>query len=157
MVDTDVERDRLYNQPVAFVSVTRLHLASIWSFPVFLWYSLAAARQARRSAGFRGGWLGNDTERAFWTCTVWESGEAMRAFRNTGVHVKVMPTLLRWSDEASYTHWQQAEAVVPDAGAAYERLARGGTLSKVLKPSPRQSAGETVGIAAPRPAQKLAP
>ena len=136
-----------------FVSVTRLHMASVFRLPQFLWSSLAVGRQARRAPGFVGGWLGNDAERGFWTVTVWDSATAMRAFRNRGRHVKVMPKLLQWADEAAYTHWEQPEATVPGGNAAYERLAGGGTLSKLLKPSPRHAAGERVGRAVPRQAQ----
>jgi hypothetical protein len=140
---------------VPFVSVTRLHMASVFRLPQFLWASLAVARQARRAPGFVGGWLGNDAERGFWTVTVWDSATAMRAFRTSGRHLKVMPKLLHWADEASYTHWEQPDATVPGGDAAYERLAAEGTLSKLLKPSSRHAAGGRVGQAVPRQGQKL--
>src|SRR5262245_52783969 len=108
---------------MAFVSVTRLHMASAFRLPQFLWSSLAVGRQARRARGFVGGWLGNDAERGFWTVTVWDSAAAMQAFRNGGRHVKVMPKLLHWADEAAYTHWEQPDPVIPDAQAAYDGLA----------------------------------
>src|SRR5215218_7761691 len=117
------------------VSVTRLHLASLWSMPMFLYYSLASARQAQRSPGFRGGWLGSEGVRGYWTSTMWDSVDAMRAFRNNGTHLKVMPKLLRWCDEASYAHWDQPETDLPTGDIAHERLLRDGKLSKVLKPS----------------------
>jgi hypothetical protein len=137
------------------VSVTRLHLASVWSFPGFLIYTLASSRQARRSPGFITGWVTNDSEWAFWTSTVWESADAMRAFRNSGVHLKAMPKLLRWCDEASFAHWEQEADTPPVPGIAYDRLAREGKLSKVAAPSARQQAGEKVGPARPRPGQRL--
>ena len=139
------------------VSVTRLHLASLWSFPGFLAYALAVSRQARRSPGFVGGWLSNDAEWAFWTSTVWESVEAMRTFRNSGVHMKAMPKLLRWCDEASFVHWEQDGYIAPAPEAAYQRLARDGKQSKVSAPSARQQAGEKTGRARPRPGQRLRP
>jgi hypothetical protein len=142
---------------VPFVSVTRLHLASFWSFPGFLRYALASSKQARRSPGFITGWLSNDSEWAFWTSTVWDSADAMRAYRNSGIHLKAMPKLLRWCDEASFAHWEQAHTAVPDADTAYQRLARDGKLSKVNAPSARQRAGETIGRVKPRPGQKLTP
>ncbi len=142
---------------VPFVSVTRLHLARIWSMPPFLYYSLASARQARASAGFVAGWLSNDAEWGFWTSTVWDSPQSMRAFRNSGVHLKAMPKLLRWCDEASFVHWEQPEAAAPGMDTAFERLSHGGQLSKLYAPSPRHAAGGTVGRTPPRRAQILAP
>lgn len=139
------------------VSVTRLHLKSWLSFPVFAWSALAATRQARRTRGFVSGWVGGESLFGNWTATVWESGEAMRAFRNSGVHMKVMPRLLHWCDEASYTHWEQADATPPSGEAAYDRLAREGRLSKVLKPSPRHASGSTVAGRKPRPGPQLKP
>jgi hypothetical protein len=79
----------------------------------------------------------------------------MRAFRNSGVHMNAMPKLLRWCDEASFTHWEQADAAVPDADTAYQRLAREGQLSKVNAPSARQRSGEKVGRVKPRVGQPL--
>jgi len=64
-----------------FVSVTRLHLASRWSFPRFVYYALGTSKQARRSRGFLAGWTSTDGEFGFWTSTVWDSLEAMRAGR----------------------------------------------------------------------------
>jgi hypothetical protein len=139
------------------VSVTRLHLASFWSFAGFLVYTLASSRHARRSRGFITGWLANDSEWGFWTSTVWESADAMHAFRNSGAHRKAMPKLLRWCDEASFVHWDQVEATPPVAEVAYDRLAREGKLSKVAAPSARQQAGEKVGRAKPRPGPRLRP
>jgi len=139
------------------VSVTRLHLGSVWSLPGFLVYTLASWRQVRRSPGFITGWLTNDSERAFWTSTVWRSADAMRAYRNSGAHVKAMPKLRRWCDEASFVHWEQGEDTAPAPGVAYDRLAREGKLSKVSAPSARQEAGETVGRVKPPPGQRLTP
>ena len=140
-----------------FVSVTRLHLASVWSFPGFLIYTLASSRQVRRSPGYITGWVTNDSEWAFWTSTVWQSADAMRAFRNNAVHLKAMPKLRHWCDEASFAHWEQEADTPPAPDVAYERLAREGKLSKVAAPSARHQAGERVGRVKPRPGQTLRP
>jgi Domain of unknown function (DUF3291) len=140
---------------VPFVSVTRLHLASRWFFPQFLFYVLTSSRQARRSPGFLTGWVSNDGDVGFWTSTVWDSLEAMRAFRNSGMHMKAMPKLLGWCDEASFVHWEQPDASAPDIDAAFERLSREGKVSKVQQPSARQQAGHTVSDTRPRATQRL--
>jgi hypothetical protein len=137
------------------VSVTRLHLISLRSFPVFLWYSLRSMRQARRAPGFRGGWLGGESARGNWTSTVWDSADAMLAFRNSAAHRGAMPRLLKWCDEAAYTHWEQEDATAPTADVAYERMARAGKQSKVLKPSALHAAGKSVGDARPKVFQVL--
>jgi len=138
-----------------FISVTRLHLASRWFFPQFLFYALASSKHARRSPGFLTGWVSNDAAFGFWTSTVWDSLEAMRAFRNSGAHRKAMPKLLHWCDEASYIHWEQSEASAPDLDAAFDRLSREGKTSKVNKPSARHQAGHTVSDVRPRAMQQL--
>jgi hypothetical protein len=80
----------------------------------------------------------------------------MRAFRNGGVHFTVMPKLMRWADEAHYTHWEQTDTSIPSSDLAYEQLSRSGTASKLRTPSARHVAGQRVGRAKPRIAQKLA-
>lgn len=142
---------------MTFVSITRLHLASKFSFLPFVYYALSSSRQAKRSAGFRGGWLSRDAESAFWTVTAWHNAEAMRGFRNSGVHMRAMPKLLRWCDEASYAHFEHVEEAIPDGAEAYERLRRDGKISKVARPSPLQQSGATVGKTIPPPGQILKP
>ena len=139
------------------VSVTRLHLMSLWSFPPFFWHAMASARQIRRAPGFIGGWLGSEDAYGQWTATVWESEGAMRAYRNSDAHLKAMPRLLHWCDEASFTHWEQDAATVPTGDVAYGRMAEGGRLSKVATPSPRHQAGTPVAGKRPRPGPLLRP
>lgn len=139
------------------VSVTRLRLRSLLYFPPFIWHALRSAKQARSAPGFVGGWLGGEDMRSNWTATVWESMEAMRAFRNSGAHLTAMPRLMHWCDESSYVHWEQEETDVPTPEAAYARLVSSGKLSKVLQPSAQQQAGQMAGEKKPRTAQRLIP
>ena len=81
----------------------------------------------------------------------------MRAFRNSGAHLKAMPKLLRWCDEAAFVHWEQPGEIAPEPSLAYEWLEREGKLSKVDTPSARQQAGKRVGRAKPRVGQRLNP
>jgi hypothetical protein len=116
--------------------------------PPFVWQSLKAASQAKRSDGFLGGRLLIEARNTFWTVTVWRDEAAMRAYRNTGAHGAVMPSLMNWSDEASVAHWTQDVADIPDWQELHRRMVREGRLSKVRHPSPAQESNQ---IAAPRP------
>jgi heme-degrading monooxygenase HmoA len=133
-----------------FVSVTRLHLRSKWYYPSFIISSYRAAAQARRSAGFITGVLGGDAHGAGWTLTVWESEPAMRAYRNSGLHMRVMPKLLEWCDEASFAHWAVDDPALPSMEEAHRRMITDGRLSKVNHPSSAHAAGRTAMEGPPR-------
>jgi len=134
------------------VAVTRLHVRR-WRFlPTFAVDVWRIRRQAQLSAGFLGGTLAGEPPFGFWTFTVWTDERAMRAFRGAAPHVKTMPRLLHWCDEASYVHWQQDDASVPTPAVAFERLRDSGKLSKVRHPSAAHAAGKTTADAKPKPA-----
>jgi hypothetical protein len=139
------------------VSVTRLHTRRwpfLLPFAINVWRS---ARQAQRSAGYVDGALALEPPLGFWTFTVWIDEQAMRAFRKTAPHMKAMPRLLHWCDEASYVHWQQDDASVPTPAVAFEQLRIGGKLSKVNHPSAAHAAARTTGNAEPKPTLALRP
>ena len=119
-----------------FVSVTRLRLMSLRNLPAFLWFSLRSMLQARTSKGNMDVQTLKDRGLVFWTITVWRTEEDMRAFRNSGAHLKVMPRLARWCDEAVYAHWSQERADPPSWSAAWERLEKEGISTRLDKPSP---------------------
>jgi hypothetical protein len=124
---------------MAFVSLTRLRIRSVWFMPAFLVYAIRTRQQVRKAAGFVTGALLNDRERTFWTMTMWDSQESMRAFMTSGAHKQVMPKLLNWCDEASVVHWVQAEATLPNWEDADARMRESGRASKVLHPSPNHA------------------
>ena len=130
-----------------FVSVTRLRVRSLLYLPVFLWNTFLSERQVARTPGFLGGRLMVDRRRTYWTLTVWQSEQAMKAFRGSGAHANVMPKLARWCDEAAYMHWSTDDTSVPSWQEAYERLLKEGRLSRVNHPSPDHEARK---FAAPR-------
>jgi len=140
---------------MAFISVTRLRLRSWRFFPAFFLYTLASMRQAKRARGFLGGYLGGDRDRGSWTVTLWEDAAAMRAYRSSGAHMRAMPRLLNWCDEAAVAHWTEEQVRVPPPDVAFDRMRREGRVSKVHHPSARQKAGELVGGAPPRVGIKL--
>jgi hypothetical protein len=66
---------------------------------------------------------------------MWEDEQAMKGFRGSGPHAKVMPRLVEWCDEAAYAHWTPATDSVPSWLEAYEHLVKEGRLSRVAHPT----------------------
>lgn len=118
-----------------FVSVTRLRIRKLRYLPAFFYFTLRSRSEARRAAGNVGTAVYRDARRAFWTITVWQSEQAMRDFRNHGAHLRAMPKLRAWCDEATYAHWEQSTADPPSLPHAYERLVAEGIVSRVDHPS----------------------
>lgn len=125
---------------MAFISVTRLRVRSIFYLPQFFWHTFKSQKQAKRAHGMLGGRLLLESRWTFWTMTAWESEAAMRAFRSSGAHMKAMPKLLDWCDEASYAHWEQESAELPSWAEGRRRMVAEGKLSKVNNPSAAQLA-----------------
>jgi hypothetical protein len=67
--------------------------------------------------------------------TAWDNAESMRRFMTTGSHKAAMPRLLEWGDEASFVHWEQADAALPSWTEADRRMRASGRASKVRYPS----------------------
>jgi hypothetical protein len=131
---------------MAFVSVTRLRPRRARFLPAILLHTWRSRRQLRRAEGFLGGYLATSRGTtpwtpALWTVTLWRDEPAMRAFRNSGAHLKAMPLLIGACDEAAVTHWQSEHAEAPEPAKVAERM-RGGRVSKVRHPSPEHAAGE---------------
>jgi heme-degrading monooxygenase HmoA len=138
------------------ISVTRLHLRSKRYLLGFLWHTLASARQAQRAPGFLGGVLAGDRALGSWTVTAWADAAVMRAYRNSGAHLRAMPKLLRWADEAAFVHWEQDSPRLPSMAEAHRRLVAEGRLSKVNHPSPAHAARQ-VAAELPRIGRHLRP
>ncbi len=118
-----------------FVSVTRLRLRSVRFVPAFFVHTMRTQRQLRDAAGFRAGALLPDARWTFWTLTLWDSAEAMRAYMTAGAHRKAMPKLAGWCDEASVVHWDQPDLALPDWPEAERRMRSEGRPSKLRHPS----------------------
>jgi hypothetical protein len=76
-----------------------------------------------------------DARWTFWTLTLWDSAEAMRAYMTGGAHRKAMPKLAGWCDEASVVHWDQTDPALPAWPEAERRMRHEGRPSKVRYPS----------------------
>jgi hypothetical protein len=121
---------------MAFVSVTRLRLRS-WRFvPGFAVQAIGSFRQSQRAPGFKGGSVLQDRRLTFWTLTLWDGMESMRAYILSGPHRTAMPRLVDWCDEASVVHWEQGGPALPTWAEAEGRMRAEGRPSKVRHPSP---------------------
>ena len=124
------------SEAMVFVSITRLRIRSLRFMPLFVIHAMESVRQTRQAEGFVAGSLLRDRRRTFWTMTLWRDHGAMQGFMSSGAHLKAMPKLLDWCDEASVVHWTQADAAAPDWAVADARMRAEGRPSKVRHPSP---------------------
>lgn len=121
-----------------FISATRARVrAPLYQLP-FILHTILSTLQLERAAGklsakFR--WQPNE----FWTLTAWEDKAFMLAYRNTGAHRRVMPKLTLWCDEASFVHWHQESAEMPNWQAVKQRMMEQGRLVKLEHPSQGRS------------------
>lgn len=118
-----------------FVSVTRLRIRKWRYLPAFFYFTARSLVQSKRASGNLSTSLTRDAHLVFWTITVWRDEHTMRNFRNHGPHLRAMPKLREWCDEATYLHWQQEPQEPPNLATACERLVREGIVSKVNHPS----------------------
>ena len=118
------------------VSLTRLRVRSLRFMPAFFWHAMRTESQVRHASGFCSGALLPDRKRTFWTMTLWDTPESMRAYMISGAHMQAMPKLLHWCDQASVTHWQTENDVLPSWEEAAQRMRTQGRASKVLHPAP---------------------
>lgn len=118
-----------------FVSVTRLRVRALRFLPGFALHAVRTRQQVAAADGFGAGSLLPDRRFTFWTLTLWDSAEDMRAYMTAGAHRVAMPRLMRWCDEASVVHWDQAEASLPSWAEAETRMRGEGRPSKLLHPT----------------------
>ena len=119
-----------------FVSVTRLRIRSLRFMPSFALRTLRSIAQVKRAQGFLEGSLLPDRRLTFWTMTLWDTRESMRAFMTGGDHLAAMPRLLDWCDEASVAHWEQTDPALVSWADAEAPMRAQGRPSKVRHPSP---------------------
>ena len=118
---------------MAFNSITRLRLRSVFSLPAFARASRAISAQAAVSEGFISGAILTESWLVFWTRTAWADEAAMKAFRDSDAHRAAMPKLLNWCDEAMVLDWVGEPD--HDWTHIHARMASEGRTSKVKRPS----------------------
>ena len=122
---------------MALMSVTRLRIRSVRFLPAFLFRSGQSIRQAGRSEGNLGVDVLRDADGVFWTRTAWTDEVAMRAYMMAGAHKTVMPSLMKWCDEASVVHWVTTSDELPTWEEAYERMIAEGRPSRLKRETSR--------------------
>jgi hypothetical protein len=132
---------------MAFVSVTRLRIRAVWFMPRFALHAVRSLNQCKRANGFLDGSLLPDRKLAFWTMTLWRDQASMRGYMAGGAHLKAMPKLMEWCDEASVVHWTQEESTPPSWEEADRRMRTQGRPSKVRYPSADHA---SLSVATPR-------
>ncbi len=132
-----------------FISVTRLRLKSHRHLPRFIWLTIQAQLQARKSPGFLAADYLRDHNLAFWTKTLWKDEASMKAFMTTGAHLRAIPALKAMCDEASGASWVQDEA--PTWQGAHEKLQESARYVFVENPSANQLANRSDP---PRPVER---
>ncbi len=106
------------------IVATRFTVRRQRDLPRFLAGSVAAGRQARRSAGFVFGKLRAEPRGGvFWTVTAWESGRDMIAFRDSGIHAVLVPKLAGWAGEAVFGVWNADGWALPGWAEVSRRVA----------------------------------
>ncbi len=124
------------------VAGTRLHIRSPIYLPGFFVSTFRSMRQAQSALGYLGGRL-NREGRAFWTVSVWEDEDAMRAYRQSGAHKDAMRRVNDWCDELATAHWVQETVEMPGWEDIARRVAEGRFL-KLQHASPRHLAREVL-------------
>lgn len=114
-------------------SITRLRLHSLFTLGAFARETRAIAAELAQAPGFLGGAVLAEGRLVFWTRSTWESANAMKAFRDSGVHRVSMPKLIDWCDEASVA--QKTGEAMTDWDAIYAHMAAHGRSSRVRKPT----------------------
>ena len=125
---------------MVFVSVTRVRPRSLRYLLVVILHSWRSRKQLRGTKGFIGGYLASGPGFGMWTVTVWEDEQSMRAFRNSGAHLKAMPRLIDSCAEASFVHWTTDDRSIPSPQLITEKMKEGRT-SKLRHPNAEHSAG----------------
>ena len=75
----------------------------------------------------------------FWTMTMWTDERSIKAYMTSGAHLKAMPRLINWADEASAVRWHQGHPERPDWAEAARRMRAEGRPSTLRHPGPHHA------------------
>ncbi|MBE7104452.1 hypothetical protein FT637_15750 [Bacillus cereus] len=89
-----------------FISVTRMRLKGKRMLPFFFIYTTRAALQANKANGLIHSSFAKEGWHTYWTLTVWENKEYMKAYRNKGNHLEAMKIARKIASELEYMNWE---------------------------------------------------
>ena len=75
----------------------------------------------------------------FWTLSLWPDQKAMQGYMGVGAHIRAMPRLREWCDEAVSMHVETTLSDLPPLSEAYRLLSVSPKFVHVLNPSLAQS------------------
>ncbi|MFS0785260.1 hypothetical protein ABC345_02625 [Shouchella sp. 1P09AA] len=117
------------------VSVTRLHIRSVRHLPIFAWLTLRSHIHIREAKGLVQSSYHKEGLFTYWTMSIWETEEDMKAFRNQGAHLEAMRCSRQLADELQYVRFEvetpdiQWEACKQRLHQSYARQDKRGGLS----------------------------
>ena len=120
------------------VSVTRFRARALCCVPLLAFYAQRSIAQLRNADGCICLALLKEG-RVFWTMTMWTDERAMKAYLTSGAHLKAMPRLIKWADEASAVRWHQDHPERPDWTEAARRMRVEGHPSRLRHPGPHHA------------------
>ena len=123
---------------MAFCSLTRLRVRSIRHLIPFLRTNEQAVKALTNMPGYLKGAELIDRGFVFWTLTIWENAEAMKAFRNGPAHREPMRRISDWCNEAAYAHWTSDTNDLPLWQDAWKQMEVSGVFTKLRHASARQ-------------------
>jgi hypothetical protein len=103
-----------------FISVTRLHLKGKRMLPKFFLYTMKSIRQVKKANGLMHSSVNNEGWSTFWTLTVWENKECMKAYRDNGNHLQAMRISRKIAQELEKINWESDR--IPRWSECKERL-----------------------------------
>lgn len=119
------------------VSITRLEVRPLALTSFFRLNLLAFVQAAATPCFIKGRAMINPFALTFWTMTLWESEQAMKAYRNSGDHLAAMRRLNDLARAGAVVHWEQEGTEFPSFAEARRHLLEHGTFTKIQHPSRR--------------------
>lgn len=103
-----------------FISVTRLRIKRKRKLPIFFWHTIKSIIQSKKAEGLVHSSFEKEGWDTYWTLTVWENKDCMKAFHNKGNHLKAMKISRNIADELEYINWEADN--IPTWNECKERL-----------------------------------